>query len=141
MAAETEQPEPVQPRRDRVAAAVSEPVRRWQPERRHPCCGIVVTHGRDPEPPAGRLGHRGQVGLVHAGVADRLPAYEGPVTEQVCQQHHLVVVPRPDLERRRDVAQRRDPRAGGEVAQRRPAVVGEERVVGSRLDLATRRQP
>src|SRR3954453_5324329 len=135
VAALPEQTEVVEPGGDRVTLPASQSVRRRQAKRGHPSGGVLVADRRDPEAPVRRVGNRGQVGLVDARVTDRLAFDEGPVAEQMSEQGELVLVPRRRVERRRDVPERSHSRAGSQLAQRLPAVIRQERMVGSGLDL------
>ena len=85
-------PKPVEPLSDGVARSLCEVERCPEPERRAPCCGVVVAHCGNPED-EGRLGHRLEIVLVDAGIPDRLTPHERPVPDEVGEKYDLGIVP------------------------------------------------
>ena len=83
MAAQSVQPELIEPGRDRIPFAMRESVRRRQPQCRDAGCRVLVTDGGDAETLSCGASHRLQVRLVNAGVSDRLTPHERSVAEQV----------------------------------------------------------
>ena len=85
-------------------------------------------------------GHHRQVLLVDAGVADRLVARERAVAQQVRQHDRLVVGPLRRIQRLGQLTGDGDAVPGTQIAQSRPPVQLQERVVGGGVDRPSRRK-
>ena len=140
VAALAEQPQTVQPGRDRIALAVRQPVRRRQPQRRHPGCRVVVTHGRHAEV-RGRSPHRRQVLLVDAAyrMGCRFTHDPSPImwASRITSSSAIRWVSTGSG----TTPRYRQPITDRQLAQRSPAVERHERVVAGRLDLSAGGQP
>jgi hypothetical protein len=88
----TEEPEIVEPLRDRVPATVRHVERSRKAEAGAARCLVVVPHCSDAEVP-GRIRHRLQVRLVDAGVAEWLVPHERTVSDEVTEHHNVLVDP------------------------------------------------
>src|ERR1700722_890912 len=90
MAPETEQTQGVEPLRNRIAATMSQWVRRPQPQGRAACYFILVPYGRYPEV-FSRNCDSSQVLLIDTRVADWLPLDERTVAEQMREHDYLLL--------------------------------------------------